>query len=84
MNHEKARKIMNYLYYGGFFATVAGIFGSSATQNAFLLILAIIGTVVMLGGLVFGFLKIRCPKCHKFLGFINKFKTSCQKCGEKL
>lgn len=82
MNHIRARQIMWILIVVGVVAIVSGLYEKS--QLAFYGLL-IGGVLCIIGGLLLGFLRIKCPHCNcSLMDFRIDPPDKCPHCGEKL
>ena len=67
------------------FLAGAIIFGVSAYRDDILAPLSALGLVLCTGSIILGRVKLRCPFCHHFLGFISASSYPfCPWCGDQL
>ena len=69
----------------GVFLAGALIFGASAYQDGALAPLSALGLLLCIGSFILGLVKLRCPFCHHFLGFLSAGSyLFCPWCGDQL
>ena len=85
MDCLRAFKIFHILFYGGFACTIAVLFLGRLTAPL-LYLLGWLGIIGIFGGLIFGFITVRCPYCGKRLvkGRLPGVPNFCPRCGERL
>lgn len=89
MNHHRALKTTNILFYGGLALCLLGIaIGASTDHVPVMLIIAGIGIAGMIGGLFFAYAHVRCPHCYGSLMWGGRIPshlpTYCPHCGKPL
>ena len=89
MDHHRALKTTNLLFYGGLALCLLGTaVGASTDHVPVMLIIAGIGIVGMFGGLFFCYTRVRCPHCEGSLmlgaRIPNSLPNYCPHCGEPL
>lgn len=73
---------------GGFVLLMLSLAIVSATDLAWIYALSILGGIIMIGGLLFGYAKVRCPYCGKSLmlggRMPRRLPDYCPGCGNAL
>lgn len=82
MDLLQAEKVFRGIFFCGFLCAILGLM----LENTATYVLGTAGIVGILGGLCFGFLKIRCPECGKSLtqGRMPGVPAFCPYCGRQL
>ena len=61
------------------------LFGLSAYQGSAFAVLSALGLLLCIGSIILGVVKLRCPFCHHFLGFLSAGSHHfCPWCGDQL
>lgn len=67
------------------FLAGAILFGLSAYQSSTFIMLSALGLLLCIGSIILGLVKLRCPFCHHFLGFLSAGSHHfCPWCGDQL
>ena len=86
---QQALKITQYLFYGGLAMGLLSLFISVLFDSiTLLMIIAVLSPACMFGGLIFGNIYVRCPKCRGSLmpggRLPGSLSTYCPHCGTRM
>lgn len=85
MNYKKSYYILLIGIWSGFFTAFAGLYIESKADHLLIgKILALIGLILMLGGIGQALLFYKCPNCGKRLNIRGKQPHFCPECGYNL
>ena len=81
INHRKARRIMWLLYILGFAVMFIAVPLKSLGAHK---IVIVIGGCVLVSGVIFGVIFLRCPFCHAHFNMYGFSPDFCPNCGKKI